>query len=238
LYFSVPEWKSYRRGTDFYSESILIWLEVDTTIRRLTDDRKSIDDFCQAFYSGHEGEPAIKTYTFEDLVSTLNGIAAYDWAAFFRARLDSTASRAPLGGIDGGGWRLVYNDVPNEFLESQDSVSGGGDFTSSLGLEVKQDGSVVDAIPGMPAFESGISPYTKIISANGRKYSVDNLKRAIEAAKTGKDDILIQTDNAGRITSHVISYHDGSRFPHLERIDNSPDYIGEILQAKTAAGNK
>jgi predicted metalloprotease with PDZ domain len=168
----------------------------------------------------------------------LNGIAAYDWATFFGARLDSTAPGAPLGGINGGGWRLVYNDAPNEFLESQESVSGGGDFTSSLGLEVKQDGSVVDAIPGMPAFKSGISPYTKIISANGRKYSVEGLKRAIEAAKTGKDDILIQTDNAGRITSHVISYHDGSRFPHLQRIDNSPDYLGEILQAKTAAGNK
>ena len=238
LYFSVPEWRSYRRGTDFYSESILIWLEVDTKLRQLTDDHKSMDDFCKVFYSGHEGEPVIKTYNFDDLVSTLNGIAPYDWAQFFRARLDSTAPGAPLGGLNGGGWRLVYNDAPNQLLDAQDSVSGGGDFTSSLGLEVKQDGLVVDAIPGMPAFESGISPYMKIISVNGEKFSVDALKRAVHASETEKDDMVIQAENAGRIASHRIQYHGGNRFPHLERVSNVPDYLGEILQAKVPGGDK
>src|ERR1035441_1459409 len=170
LYFSVSEWGSYRRGTDFYPESILIWLEVDATIRKLTGDRKSMDDFCQLFYAGHEGEPMIKTYAFEDLVSTLNGIAPYDWTHFFHARLGSTDPGAPLGGINGSGWGLVYNDEPNEFLSAEDAASGGGGFSRLLGLQVKQDGSVVDAIPGMPAFESGISPYMKIVAVNGLQF--------------------------------------------------------------------
>jgi predicted metalloprotease with PDZ domain len=238
LYFSVPEWKSYRRGTDFYIESILIWLEVDTKIRELTGDHKSFDDFCKVFYAGNEGKPVIKTYNFDDVVSTLNGIAPYDWAQFFHSRLDSTAPGAPLGGINGGGWRLVYNDAANEFLDSQGSESGGGDFTSSLGLEVKQDGFVVDAIPGMPAFESGISPYMKVISVNGEKFSVDALKRAVQASEKEKDDMVVETENAGRVGSHHIPYHGGSRYPHLERVSNVPDYLGEILKAKVPGGDK
>ena len=95
---------------------------------------------------------------FEDLVATLNQIAPYDWRSFLRERLDSTGG-APLGGITGGGWKLVYTDEPNEFLAAADANSGGGDFTSSIGLKVKADGTVVDSTPGMPAFESGVSPY-------------------------------------------------------------------------------
>ncbi|MGA9510643.1 MAG: M61 family peptidase [Candidatus Sulfotelmatobacter sp.] len=233
LYFSVPEWSSYRRGVDFYPESVLIWLDVDTTIRKLTGDRKSIDDFCHVFYAGAEGQPVIKTYTFEDLVSTLNGIAAYDWTSFFRARLDSTDAKAPLGGFTGGGWRLVYNDDPNEVLSASEAVSQNGDFTSSIGLRVTRDGSIIDAIPGMPAFASGLSPYSKIIAINHRKFSVDELKRAIRESKANPGAIVIESENAGRLESHEIQYYGGNQFPHLERVDGAPDYLDEILKPLT-----
>src|SRR5271165_5667982 len=72
LYFAPPEWSSDRRSVDFYPEAVLIWLEVDATIRKLTSDRKSMDDFCHAFYAPPDGEPVINTYTFDDLVATLN----------------------------------------------------------------------------------------------------------------------------------------------------------------------
>lgn len=233
LYFSVPEWSSYRRSVDFYPESVLIWLDVDTTLRKLTSDRKSMDDFCHSFYSGSDGQPVIKTYTFEDLVSTLNGIAPYDWTSFFRARLDSTAPAAPLGGITGGGWRLIYNDEPNEVLSAEEGVSGNADFTASIGLRVKRDGAVIDAIPGMPAFESGLSPYLKITGVNGRQFSVDELKRAVRDSTANSAPIQIQADNAGTLESHEIQYHGGSRFPHLERVEGAPDYLNEIFKPLT-----
>jgi predicted metalloprotease with PDZ domain len=232
LYFSVPEWASYRRGTDFYPEAVLIWLEVDATIRKLTGDRKSMDDFCHVFYAGHEGEPVIKIYTFTDLVSTLNGIAQNDWEAFFRSRLDATA-RAPLGGLLGSGWRLVYNNEPNEMMSAADAVSGTGDFTSSLGLRVKHDGSVVDSIPGLPAFEAGISPYFKIVGVNGREFSLDELKRAVHDSETNASPIELTTNNSGKLAVHKIPYHKGSQFPHLEKINGSPDYLDEILKPLT-----
>jgi predicted metalloprotease with PDZ domain len=235
LYFSIPEWQSYRRGTDFYAESVLIWLEVDATIRKLTNGRKSMDDVCQTFYAGHEGEPVIETYTFEDLVSTLNGIAHNDWARFFRDRLDATNQGAPLGGIMASGWQLIYNDIPNEMLEAEDAVSESGDFTSSIGLKVKQDGSIVDSIPGMPAFKNGISPYMKIVAVNGRQFSLDELKRAIRGTKSEPAKILLDINNVGQIASYTIDYHEGTRGPHLDRLKDAPDYLSEILKPRAVA---
>ena len=48
-----------------------------------------------------------------DLVTAMNAVAPSDWSAFFHDRLQSVDPRAPLGGITGGGWRVVYNDEPN-----------------------------------------------------------------------------------------------------------------------------
>ncbi len=238
LYFTVPEWSSYRRGVDFYPEAILIWLDVDTTIRKLTGGQKSMDDFCHVFHGGPDQKPIIKTYTFDDLVSTLNKIAPNDWASFFRTRLDSTDSGAPMGGITGGGWTLVYNDDANEILSASDEVSESADFTSSIGLQVKRDGSVVDAIPGMPAFEAGLSPYLKITGVNGNKFSIDALKRAVSDSKVNSAVIEVQTDNAGTLQSHKIQYHGGNRFPHLARVENTPDYLDKILEPLTPVNAK
>jgi len=236
LYFSPPEWSSYRRSVDFYPEAVLIWLEVDATIRKLTSDHKSMDDFCHAFYAPPDGEPEIKTYTFDDLVATLNQVAPNDWRSFLRERLDSTAATAPLGGITGGGWKLVYTDEPNEFLAAGEAESGGGDFTASIGLRVRGDGMVVDSIPGMPAFESGVSPFLKIVGVNGRQFSVDELRRAIRDSKSSSSAVEIVAMNTGTLEKHEIRYQGGSRYPHLERVDGSTDYLGEILKPLTPVG--
>lgn len=238
LYFSPQEWASYRRSVDFYPEAVLIWLDVDATIRKLTNDRRSMDDFCHAFYAPPDGEPVIKTYTFDDVVATLNQVAPNDWRAFLRERLDSTAATAPLGGITGGGWKLVYTDDSNEILAAEDAVSGGGDFTSSIGLRVKGDGMVVDSIPGMPAFESGVSPYLRIIGVNGREFSVDELKRAIQVSKTNSAAIELVTTNTGALETHEIHYRDGNRYPHLERVEGTQDFLDEILKPLTPVSTR
>jgi predicted metalloprotease with PDZ domain len=230
LYFSPPEWASYRRSVDFYPESVLIWLDVDTTIRKLTNNRRSMDDFCRVFYGPPDGQPTIKTYEFDDVVATLNQIAPHDWHSFLRERLDSTADTAPLGGITGGGWKLVYSDDANEFLSAGDAVSGGGDYTASIGLKVKGDGTVVDSIPGMPAFESGVSPYLRIIAVNGRAFSVDELNRAIAGSRSSAGTIVITATNTGAIETHEIHYQGGNRYPHLERVDGTADYLSDILK--------
>jgi predicted metalloprotease with PDZ domain len=230
LYFAPPEWASYRRGTDFYIESILLWLEVDVTIRRLTHNTRSMNDFCKAFYGGPDGRPMIKTFVFDDVVSTLNGIAPYEWGSFLRERLDSIEMHAPMGGVKGAGWQLTYTEASNPFLVANEQVSGVGDFTASLGLVVRSDGTLQDVIPGMSAEQAGLCPYMKIVAINDRNFSVDQLRRAVSEAKIYSKPIVLLTSNTGTIETHAIDYHDGIRYPHLERISGALDYLGEILK--------
>jgi len=230
LYFSPSEWISYRRGTDFYPEAVLLWLEVDTTLRNLTHDTRSMNDFCKLFLGGPDGQPVVKPYTFDDLVSILNGLAPYDWRAFFRQRLDSMDPHAPLGGITGGGWRLLYNDEQNEFVAAGEAVSGAGNFTSSLGLTVQKDGSIQDVAPGMPAFDAGLSPYMKIIAVGGQEFSVNELTRAVRNSKSSSGPIVLLVSNSGYLSTHEVTYHGGLRGPHLERVEGTPDYLSEILK--------
>ena len=235
LYFAPSEWVSYRRGTDFYLESVLLWLEVDVTIRKLTQDRRSMNDFCRIFFGGPDGLPVIKTYTFDDIVTTLNDIVRYDWRAFLRQHLDSTDSHAPLGGITGGGWRLAYTDEPNEFLLAGQSVSGVGDFTSSLGFTVQSDGTIQDVIPGMSAFEGGLSPYMRIIAVGGHQFSMDELSRTVRDSKSSASPIILLVSNARLVKTHEIAYRGGIRGPHLERSEGTPDYLSEILSPLSSA---
>jgi len=233
LYFSPSEWMSYRRGTDFYGESVLIWLEADVTIRKLTHGQRSLDDFCRSFLGGAEVTPSVRAYTFNDLVGAMNAVAPYDWAKFFRDRLTSTDEHAPLGGIRDGGWKVEYNDKPNQMIAAAESARGTADFTSSIGLTVKSDGMVEDVIPGMPAYASGMAPYTKIVGVNGRTFSIEEMNHAIKESKTGPDPIRLVVSNAGRIANDEVAYHDGLKGPHLVRSDIAEDYLGDILKPRT-----
>ena len=57
LYDAGPDWSNWRRNTDFYQESELLWLDVDANLRRLTGDKKSLNDFCRDFAGGPGGDP-------------------------------------------------------------------------------------------------------------------------------------------------------------------------------------
>src|SRR6185295_12592374 len=144
----------------------LIWLEADVTIRRLTEGRKSLDDFCRAFHGAPGGPPMVKTYTFADVVATLNAVAPFEWKEFFEKRLASTAPRAPLGGITGGGWRMAWTDTVTPHLKSWESARERVCLWWSLGVTIDKDGVMIDVIPGLPAAAAGIGPGMKIIAVN------------------------------------------------------------------------
>jgi predicted metalloprotease with PDZ domain len=121
LYTAGDDYADYRRSVDYYPEGILVWLEADVTIRQLSHGARSLDDFCRAFYGPPSTAPAMKTYRFEDVVAALNTIQPYNWAGFFRQRLESTAAHAPLGGIENSGWKLVYDgNRPDFYRDSED----------------------------------------------------------------------------------------------------------------------
>ncbi len=242
LYSRPPDWSSWRRGTDFYDESLLIWLEADTIIRRESQGRRSLDDFCRRFHGGSGGAPALMTYTFDDVVATMNDVLRYDWHGFLRARLDSTGTHAPLGGIEGSGWRLVYTDVMNQHLRSAEEVMDQTDLRFSIGLilkhkeDAKDDGTVLDVIPGTPAAQAGIGPGMKLIAVNGRQWSPAVLRDAVRAAKGASKPIDLLVENAGTYKTYQLDYHDGERYPHLVRDASRPDVLEQIIHPRATLG--
>jgi predicted metalloprotease with PDZ domain len=231
LYEAPAEWAAYRRGVDFYDEGWLIWLEADTLIRQQTQGRKSLDDFCRLFHGGTSGSPALRTYTFDDVVAAMNQVMPYDWRTFLTTRLTATGPRAPLDGVERSGWHLVYNEQENEALKDAEQEDEAVDAAYSIGLRLKNDGAIQDAIPGLPAFEAGIGPGMKVTAVNGRRWSADAFRDALKATKaTGTLTLLV--DNQGAVSTFTITYRDGIRVPHLERDGSKPDVLGQIIAAR------
>jgi predicted metalloprotease with PDZ domain len=227
-----PEWQSWRRSLDYYPEGELIWLELDTIIRQQTHGQKSLNDFCRLFHGGESGPPKVVPYTFDDVVHALNQVAPYDWAALLRERVSSTAAHAPLGGIERGGWRLVYNDQPNVFIKTAEKIRKSVNAAYSLGFVVKEDGELSDVIYGSPAYAAGIGPGMKLVAINGRAWSKDVLQDALRASTDSKHPIDLLIENAKFFKTYSIDYHGGIRNPHLERSAGA-DVLGEILTPLT-----
>jgi predicted metalloprotease with PDZ domain len=227
------QWQNWRRGLDYYPEGELIWLEVDSVLRQQTHGQRSLNDFCRSFYGGESGPPKVVSYTFDDVVRTLNEIAPYDWAALLRERVAAPSIHAPLGGIERGGWKLVYNDKPNLFAQATEKLAKFADFSYSLGFTVNEDGKLDDVIVGSPAYRSGLGTGMRVVAINSRKWSLEVLHAALKAAQGSEQPIELLIENAQFFKTHVVSYHDGERNPHLERVSEQPDLLGNILKPLT-----
>jgi predicted metalloprotease with PDZ domain len=221
-------WFTWRRGTDYYDEGDLLWLEVATMIHSQSHGQKTIDDFCAAFHGGANNGPEVKTYTFDELVAALNAVAPFDWASFFHTRLESTAPAAPTGGIENGGWKVEFNGEPSKLTGRR----GNPTDVYSIGLELSPDGAVGDSMVGGPAFDAGISSGMKVIGVNGRVYSHDLLEDAIKASKDSSQPISLLVVNDDYINTATINYHGGERYPHLVRDEQKADYLDELIKAK------
>ena len=225
-------WFTWRRGTDYYDEGDLLWLEVATIIHRESHGQKSIDDFCLAFHGGPNNGAEVKTYTFEELISALNALAPFDWATFFHTRLDSTSAEAPMGGIENGGWKLEFNNQPPKFPEGR---RGGSGDLYTIGLQLSPDGAVSDALVGGPAFEAGLSSGMKVIGVNGRVYSRELLDDAIKGSKDSTQPITLLAVDDEYIRTFTINYHGGEKHPHLVRANDKPDYLDELIKPRAAS---
>ena len=223
-------WPSWQRSEDYYNEGLMIWLEADAIIAKATRGKKGLDDFAKAFFGMDNGSYQVKPYDFDEVVATLNGVAAYDWATFLRDRLDG---RKPLtGGIEASGWKLVFGDKPSAAIKAAEGRSKSTNLTYSLGLSVGSDGGVGDVLWDSPAFQAGIAPGMTIVAVNGQAYSGDAIKDAVTAAKTGKAPIELLVKNFDRYDTYKLDYHGGLQYPSLERVAGTTDTLSKLLEAR------
>jgi predicted metalloprotease with PDZ domain len=222
-------WTAYRRALDYYDEMLLVWLDVDTTIRKKTNGAKSLDDFTHAFHGAPSSAPMVKPYTFDDVVATLNSVAPNDWATFLRDRIYKLAPHPPLGALEAAGWRLAYSNQPNAYLKAREHSSKRIDVTFSLGILFHEDGKIDDLTPGTPAALAGLTAGMEVTSINGRKWSADALHEEI-AAKRALDVIAGFGEH---VAMYSIDYRGGEQYPHLERVEGNPDLLSEIMRPRS-----
>ena len=232
-YRTPNPWPSWMRGTgDYYREALLIWLDADTLIREGTNGARSLDDFARVFFGGEEGDWTPEGYDFDELVAVLNGVYPHDWAGFLRARLDAAGpdARAPLEGITRSGYRLIYTDT---LTDTEKTVMSGwaNDFQYSLGFNLSGN-RIVGILWGSLAYQQGLGAGWDLVAVGDRTASAERLRDAVTAARGGTDPIVLVVRRGDEFRTLRFAYHDGLRYPRLERIEGRPDRLADIFKPR------
>jgi predicted metalloprotease with PDZ domain len=231
LYYTPKEWDSWRRSVDYYDEGELDWLWADSIIRQQTGGRKSIDDFCKLFHGAPSTPPIVKTYTFDDVVNALNQIAPYDWRGFWNERLTNHGPGAPLGGIEGTGWKIVYDENRSPMMRAWEDDHRTLNAAFSVGLITKENGEIEDTIEQMDAAHAGIGPGMKILAVNGRRFTPQLFRDALHEGKNASQPLQLLIENTDYFRTFILDYHGGEKYPHLVREESKPDIMTEIIRA-------
>ncbi|HKI86952.1 MAG TPA: M61 family peptidase [Thermoanaerobaculia bacterium] len=224
-------YRDYQMSEDYYRGGELIWFAVDSELRDLTHDKRSLDDFARAFFGMDNGAWDISTYTFDDVVAALNRIAPYDWKDFLRSRLDGHDDLAQ--GLADEGWKVVYNDEPSIAIEAYAKARfHASSFTYSVGLTVNDMGELRDVLWNGPAFKAGLAPGMTLIAVDRKEFKPETLKDAIVAATGTTKPIELTVKDFDELRTLSVDYHGGLQIPHLVRIPGKPDYLSEVLAAR------
>lgn len=225
-------YSSLSRSEDYYSEGMLVWLEADQIIREGTRGRRGLDDFAHAFFGMNDGDWGVLTYTFDDIVATLNGAYPYDWATFLTERFRTPGQPAPVAGIQMAGYRLVWKEEPNPYEKGR---TGGGaiNLQYSLGVSLDKDGRVTGTLWGSPGFDAGLVKGARIVAVGGEAYSADGIRAAITAAKGGTAPIALLVERGTRYLTVEVPYRDGLRWPWLEPAGDGEQGLDRLLEART-----
>jgi predicted metalloprotease with PDZ domain len=83
-----------------------------------------------------------------------------------------------------------------------------------------------------PAFKAKLTKGMQILAVDGVAYDADVLKDAITAAKGTNVPIELIVKNGDRYAVLNLNYHEGLRYPHLERDASVPARLDDILSAR------
>lgn len=222
-------WVSWQRSEDYYNEGLLVWLEIDSMLRARSNGTKSIDDFARAFLGLRDGDWGVVTYTLDDVARGLNDVVPYDWKGFLVKRLTETGDRAPLNGLTGNGYKLVFTDTPTPWFKASEKSRGQTDLSYGLGLALGKSGSVAGVIWDSPAFDVGMVVGDEVVAVAGEAYSADLIKAAVRQAATSKDPIRLTVKSGDRYREVAIDYHGGLRYPRLEKTAGGEAGLDKLL---------
>ena len=220
---------SWQRSEDYYNEGMLIWLEVDATLRRLTNGQRGMDDFARAFFGVKDRDWGVLTYTLDDVVRTLNEIAPHDWAGLLNARQFENAKGAPMAGFTMSGYRLAFASEPTPYMKDLERRSKVVDLSFSGGLAVDKDKKVSAVIWDSPAYKAGLTVGSEIVAVNDKPYSPEAIREAITAAASAKEPVKLLVRDFDRFREVPLDWHGGLRYPRLEKTGTGEGALDRLL---------
>jgi predicted metalloprotease with PDZ domain len=235
LYSAPAAWRSSRRSTDFYAGSVFLWLDVDAEIRERTQGHASLDDFMRRFYAGDSGKPALKPYSEQDVYDNLAAVAPNDWRTFIGRHLHTTGTAALFAALDRSGWKLVYNEDKNAYIEVSQKSRQRVDRMWSIGMSLDKDAAVLDVVEDRAAAQAGVGPGMTLVAVNGRTFTADVLDTAIGEAKQSHEPIALLVQEGDFYRTIEVPYYDGARYPHLVRNGGNTDTLSKVLTARSAS---
>lgn len=234
-------WPNWERSSDYYMEGMLVWLDVDMTIRELSHDTRSLDDFAKQFYGIHDASIATETYDLDDVAEALNRVQPYAWKEFLRFRVYEIQDQVPVEGFTRAGYRLIYNDTMPDWMKSAKAAyipgqnvaslgfTGNGSYATSLGFSVTPGALLSRVWWGSPAYDAGLLPGMQFLEVNGEPYTETKLREAILQSEGNTQPIRLLMQEGAQRTEFKLSYHQGLRYPHLEKIPDAPDRLTTML---------
>ena len=222
-------WTSWQRSEDYYVEGMMIWMDIDRMIREMSGGKRSMDDFAHAFFGMRQGDYGVLTYTFDDVVKTLNGVQPYDWRSYLEHRVYDVTPQAPLEGITKGGYNLVFTDKPTHWTTVMERRRKNTDLSYSGGLIVGSDGNISSVIWASAAFDAGLTNGSQILSVNGHGYDGDSLKAAITAAKATNQPIKLFVKQVDSYRTLELNWHGGLRYPRLVKSGTGQGTLDALL---------
>ncbi len=173
------------------------------------------------------------TYNRQEVIDTLNGIAPYDWAGFFKTRVDMPTREVTKNGLTMGGYRLVYGDTPGAQTKQAEKALKGVDQGFGVGLLVKNDGDIAGVIWNSAAFKAGLTVGTKVLAVNGREFSGDAFKEALTLAKDPKRPVELIVRQDKNFRTIKLDYSGGLRYPRLEKTGAGDGSLDKLLVPRT-----
>jgi predicted metalloprotease with PDZ domain len=82
-----------------------------------------------------------------------------------------------------------------------------------------------------PAYKAGLVPGMRLLAVNGEVYSADKLRDAIVKAEKDTEAIHLVVKDRDLVKTIDVNYHGGLRYPHLARVEGTPDRLDAILAA-------
>ena len=223
-------WRDWQRREDYYSEGVLLWLDVDAHLRELSKEKYGLDDFAHTFFTTRGRVETTVLYSLDDVCDKLNEIVPSDWKRFLSQHLLTHSTDDAIAGLARVGWKLSYTPIPTQSFLQEEADAGVINLDTSLGLQVSASGIVRSVAWNGPAFAVGLAPGKRIISINDKPFSRTALLDATSASKTVPVRLTLQEKDVQ--LDVILPYAGPLRYPHLERVLNTQDRLTPLLVAR------